>query len=211
VQISAVYGNAMKDRLYCESPDSHLRQRSQSVMHKMLVALTKLLAPMIVFTADEAWEHIPHKPGEDANLPSVHLALLPKPDGAEISDEQREEWKLLMDLRDNALGQLDALKKQVGLNKAADAEIVYQIDDDKMRQRLQDYGADLEDLVGAGHHTFAEKSQEGPAVTVKIVDRRDSYKSCARSWKRRPDVGSDPEYPDLTIRDAAAVKAAKAS
>ncbi|HEV8606590.1 MAG TPA: isoleucine--tRNA ligase [Tepidisphaeraceae bacterium] len=209
VQISSIYGNAMKDRLYCESPNSPLRRRSQSVMHRMLVALTKLLAPMIVFTADEAWEQITQKPAEDANLPSVHLALLPKPSGLGISDEQREEWKLLMDLRDNALGQLDALKKQVGLNKAADAEIVYQIDDDLMRQKLQAYGADLEDLVGAGHHTFAEKSQEGPSVTVKIVDRRESYKTCARSWKRRPDVGSDPDYPDLTLRDAAAVKAIK--
>ena len=109
-------------------------------MHQMLLALTKLLAPMIVFTADEAWEHIPHKPADDANLPSVHLALLPKPSGVEISDEQREEWKLLMDLRNSALGQLDALKKQVGLNKANDSEIVYQIDDDSMRQKLQAYG-----------------------------------------------------------------------
>jgi len=209
VQISAVYGNAMKDRLYCESPDSPLRRRSQSVMHQMLVALTKLLSPMIVFTADEAWEHIPHKPGEDSKLPSVHLALLPKPSGVEISDEQREEWKLLMDLRDSALQQLDALKKQVGLNKANDAEIVYQIDDDKKRQKLQAYGPDLEDLVGAGHHTFAEKRPESPAVTVKILDRRDTYKVCARSWKRRPDVGEDPDYPDLTLRDAAAVKAIK--
>ena len=134
---------------------------------------------------------------------------MPKQGGVEISPEQREEWKLLLDLRDSALGQLDALKKQVGLNKAIDAEIVYQIDDDSMRQKLQAYGADLEDLVGAGHHTFAEKRPESPAVTVKIVDRRDTYRACARSWKRRPDVGEDPEYPDLTLRDAAAVRAMK--
>jgi len=209
VQISAVYGNAMKDRLYCESPDSPLRRRAQSVMHQMVLALTKLLAPMIVFTADETWEHIPHKTGDDGKLPSVHLALLPRPSGVEISDEQREEWKLLMDLRNSALGQLDALKKQVGLNKAIEAEIVYQIDDDSMRQKLQAYGPDLEDLVGAGHHTFAEKPPESPSVTVQILDRRETYKACARSWKRRPDVGSDPDYPDLTLRDAAAVKAAK--
>ncbi len=209
VQISAIYGNAMKDRLYCEAPDSPPRRRSQAVMHKMLTSLTKLLAPMIVFTADEVWEHIPHKAGADVDLPSVHLALLPKASGVEISADQREEWKLLMDLRDQGLGQLDALKKQVGLNKAIDAEIVYQVDDDAMRQKLQAYGVDLEDLVGAGHHTFAEKPPESPAVTVKVIDRRETYKACARSWKRRPDVGRDPEYPDLTLRDAAAVKAVK--
>ena len=84
VQISAVYGNAMKDRLYCELPDAPLRRRCQTVMHRMLVVLTKLLAPMLVFTADEAWEHITHKPAGDAKLSSVHLAMLPgaaRPEG----------------------------------------------------------------------------------------------------------------------------------
>ncbi len=65
----------------------------------------------------------------------------------------------------------------------------------------------MADLVGAGYHTFAEKGFEGPAVRVQVLDRRETYPACARSWKRRPDVGSDPDYPDLTARDAAAVKA----
>src|SRR6185437_4769849 len=112
----------------------------------------------VVFTADEAWEHIQHKPADEAALESVHLALLPKVSGVEVSEEQREEWRLLMELRDAALMQLDGLKKGVGLNKALDAEVVYEISDDQLRRRLQAYGADLEDLVGAGHHTFAEKS-----------------------------------------------------
>src|SRR5438477_216861 len=94
VQISAVYGNAMKDRLYCEAPASPLRRRAQTVMHRMVVALTKLLAPMLVFTADETWEHIQHKSAEDRDLSSVHLALMPKPNEAEVSDEQKREWEM---------------------------------------------------------------------------------------------------------------------
>jgi isoleucyl-tRNA synthetase len=207
VQLSAVYGNAMKDRLYCEAPDSPMRRRSQTVMHRMVVALTKLLAPMLVFTADEAWEYIAHKPADDAKLSSVHLSLLPKPSGATVSDDQREQWKLLMTLRDSALQQLDDLKKKAGMNKALDAEIVYCVDDDELRRKLQEYGPDMEDLVGAGFHSFAEKSPQGRAVTVEVFDRRDKYQACARSWKRRPDVGQDPQYPDLSLRDAAVVKA----
>src|SRR5207237_1526223 len=111
-----------------------------------------------------------------------------------------------MDLRNSALAQLDALKKEVGLNKALDAEIVYSVDSDDLRRRLQEYGADLEDMVGAGHHAFAEKAVGGPAVAVKVLDTREKYQACARSWKRRPDVGKDIEYPDLSLRDAAAVK-----
>jgi isoleucyl-tRNA synthetase len=207
VQLSAIYGNAMKDRLYCEAPNSPLRRRAQTVMYHMAVALTKLLAPMVVFTADEAWEHITHKPAGEEALSSVHLALLPKPFGKEPTEEQKAEWKRLFELRDSALLQLDVMKKEIGLNKALEAEVVYAIEDDVTRQKLQAYGVDLEDMVGAGSHSFAEKSIEGPAVSVKVLDRRETYKACARSWKRRADVGTDAGFPDLSLRDAAAVKA----
>ena len=208
VQISAIYGNAMKDRLYCESPNSPLRRRSQTVLYHMVSSLTRLLAPMLVFTADEVWVNMTHGEDEKSRLPSVHLALLPKSSGREISEDQRAEWKRLMELRDAALLQLDALKKEAGLNKALDAELIYSIDDDATRRRLEGYGVDLEDLVGAGFHSFAEKGTAGRAIEVKVMDRRSTYQACARSWKRRPDVGEDAQYPDLSLRDATAVRAA---
>ena len=207
VQLSAVYGNAMKDRLYCEQPDSPLRRRCQTVMYRMAITLTKLLAPMLVFTADEAWEYIRHKPkGEEFAF--VHLAGLPKVSGQQVSDDIREEWRMLMELRNTALLQLDALKKQAGMNKALDAEILYHVDDDQLRRNLMEYGVDLEDLVGAGFHRLVEKSSEGhPAVNVSVQDCREKYAACARSWKRRPDVGEEEMYPDLSLRDAVAIKA----
>lgn len=208
VQLSSIYGNAMKDRLYCDAADSPLRRRCQSVMHRMATVLIKLLSPMLVFTADEAWEHLA-RCGDEADLPSVHLALVPQPSGQIVSPEQRHQWQLLMELRDSALLQLDALKKEAGLNKAIDAEIVYHIDDDNLRQHLQSYGADLEDLVGAGHHSFAEAPTSEPAASVRVIDRRSDYHACARSWKRRPDVGQDKHYPDLSLRDAQAIRSSQ--
>jgi len=92
-------------------------------MYRMAVALTKLLAPVLVFTADEVWEHLQPKPaGEPEN---VHLALLPTPAAEPASETQKLEWQQLMQLRDAATQQLDALKKSVGLNKAGEAEVVY--------------------------------------------------------------------------------------
>jgi isoleucyl-tRNA synthetase len=143
-----------------------------------------------------------HKPGADSDLQSVHLALMPKPSGEKVSEEQKLEWKQLFDLRDSALQQLDALKKQAGMNKALDAEIVFEVDA-ATRAGLEPYGVDLEDLVAAGFHSFAT----GNGVAVKVVDRRETYKACARSWKRRPDVGQNPLHPELSARDAAAVEA----
>ena len=115
---------------------------------------------------------------------------------------QRDEWKQLLALRDQGLMQLDALKKEAGMNKALDAEAVYQLDD-ASRARFETYGIDLEDLVGAG----CFKIESAPSgASVKMVDRRETYKACARSWKRRPDVGTDSEYPDLSVRDANALR-----
>jgi isoleucyl-tRNA synthetase len=211
VQVSAIYANAMKDRMYCESPDSPLRRRAQTVMHRMVLALTKLLAPMLVFTADEAWEHIEHKSDPtDRDRSSVHLSLLAKPSGADVTDDQRAEWAMLMELRSSALSQIDALLRKFPKQiKPLDVELVYRVDDDATRRRLQEYGPDLEDLAGAGSWSFAEKGPQGPAVVVEVIDRRDAYKACARSWKRRRDVGGDPEYPELSLRDAAVMKRMK--
>lgn len=206
VQISAIYGNAMKDRLYCETPDSPFRRRCQTVLHRTAVTLTKLLSPMLVFTADEMWEYL-RRAGEDADLSSVHLSIVPQPANEPADDEQVREWELILQLRDDALQQLDALKKESGLNKAIDAELVFHVDDDAVRRKLQQYGVDLEDMAGAGHYTFAEAPQTAPAATVKVIDRRNEYPACARSWKRRPDVGQDANYPDLSLRDAKAVAA----
>ena len=91
--------------------------------------------------------------------------------------------------------------------KPLDMEVVVRVDDDGLRRKLEAYGPDLEDLIGVGFASFAEKSPEGPALSVEVLDRRETYKACARSWKRRPDVGTDPEFPDLTPRDAEAVRA----
>jgi isoleucyl-tRNA synthetase len=205
VQISAVYGNAMKDRLYCEAASSPLRRRCQTVMYRMADALTRLLAPMLAFTADEAWQHLPGKLAGTED--SVHLALLPRAVEQAVSDQQWEEWKLLMDLRNSALLQLDKLKKEAGMNKALDAEIVYHVSSD-LRHRLETYGADLEDVVGAGCHRFGDWEVSQPAG-VEVIDRRNEFKACARSWKRRPDVGSDPQFPEVSARDAAVLRGRK--
>jgi isoleucyl-tRNA synthetase len=198
VQISSIYTNALKDRMYCESPNSPLRRRSQTVMFRTVIALTKMLAPMLVFTADETWEYIPHKPAGDRDNFSVHLALWP--DTETKAPVATDEWDVLFQLRESALQQLDALKKSSGLNKASEAEAVYELPSG-LRDKLAAYGVDLEDIVGAGYHSVVE----GESPAVKLVDRRNDYPACARSWKRRPDVGSDPAYPELSARDAKAM------
>ncbi len=192
VQVSQVYGNGMKDRLYCEASDSPVRRRSQFVQYKVADALIRLVAPMLVFTADEAWASLPGKAG------NVHTVGLPE--AGEVVDNAA--WPLLMKLRDDALLQLDELKKSVGLNKATDAEVVYKLTAAD-RAMLEPFGVDLADVVGAGWHSI----EDAETSSVQIVDRREDWQLCARSRKRTPDVGSVAEHPDLSKRDAEVVAA----
>jgi isoleucyl-tRNA synthetase len=112
-----------------------------------------------------------------------------------------------MRLRDDALAQLDKLTRQIGKYKALDAEIVYEISDADLRRRLEAHGPDLEDMAGAGSYSFAPAADGKAGVTVKLLDRREAYASCARCWKRRPDVGRDAQFADLCQRCVAAVRA----
>jgi isoleucyl-tRNA synthetase len=197
VQISSIYGNAMKDRLYCEAADSPLRRKCQTVMYKIASALTRLLAPIVVFTADEAWNHLPCKPQEEADLGSVHMTLLPEVSGESPSDGLAADWPLLMQLRDSGLGQLDELKKQVGLNKASEAEAVYHLPADVL-ERFSKWNVDLEDVVGVGNAVLLESA----TASVKIADARQLHAACARCWKRRPGVDSTTQ---LCARCTAAI------
>ena len=227
VQASSIYMAAVKDRLYCELPDSPRRRATQTVLHELLTALVKLLAPIIPHTCEEAWGHIPNR-GDEAD--SVHLALLPEVDeealevaeavgtgwcsnmkfeADAISPSPAMVWGRLMDLRQRGLIELEALRN-AGVKNPLDAEAVFThaADDAASAAFLQMYLPELEDLLGVGHARVetAGKTPGAEPVAVRVEDSRERYARCARSWKRRPDVGSDPDYPDLSARDAAVMK-----
>ena len=228
VQASSIYLSAVKDRLYCESPGALRRRACQTVIHQMLVTLVKLLAPIIPHTAEEAWEHIPFR--EAAEPHSVHLATLPEvdeemlhladdlrpvnPDDGTISSDVLQAgpnwiWTRLMDLRQAGLVKLEALRN-AGVKNPLDAEAVFKVaaDNDTDARLIETYIRELEDLLGLGYASLqrVDRLPEGTPIDIEVRDSRDRYKRCARSWKRRPDVGSDPDYPDLCLRDAAVMR-----
>ena len=228
VQASSVYMSAVKDRLYCESPDAIRRRATQTVLHETLMTLVKLLAPILPHTCDEAWDRIPHRPADQPH--SVHLAMLPEFDEEilELADDLRPVnpdegmfsgdelqvgpawvWQRLMELRAAGLVKLEALRN-AGVKNPLDAEAVFHVQKDNpdANRLIEAYRRELEDLLGVGHARIEPVDQlpEGAIVTVEVADARDKYPRCARSWKRRPDVGADPDHPDLCARDAAVLK-----
>jgi isoleucyl-tRNA synthetase len=231
VQASSIYMSAVKDRLYCESPDANRRRATQTVMHEMLLALTKLLAPILPHTCDEVWSHIPNRPKDEPD--NVALALLPEVDEDELALAQSivpasadqgmsgadklaagpaYMWSRLMELRDLGLVELEKLRN-AGVKNSLDAEAVFQVaaSNEPLAIVIETYIRELEDMLGVGYASVERVPSlpEGVEAHVHVRDTREKYKRCARSWKRRPDVGSDAQYPELSARDAGVMKEIK--
>jgi isoleucyl-tRNA synthetase len=228
VQASNIYLSAVKDRLYCDAADSPRRRSCQTVIHRMLVTLIKFLAPIMPHTCQEAWDHIPNRSEDEPQ--SVHLALLPECDEAVLDAAEAitpvtpDEsvgwswtlqpgpawvWEKLMELRRAGLLKLEALRN-AGVKNPLDAEAVFQIaaDNEQAADLIADHLSELEDLLGVGYARIerVEALDEGEVVNVEVLDATDKYATCNRSWKRRPDVGADADYPDLSARDAAVMR-----
>ena len=205
VEISAIYAKAIKDRLYCELPDSPKRRASQSVCFNALLRLVELSASVLVFTAEESWAAIRQLPGCANFESSVHLHIVHSPFAIHHSSFSDAHWSVLMPLIEKGNKQLDDLKRTIGLGNPLDAEavIIVPTKEDDVSKLIAAYGSEIEDALGVGFHRI----EHAEIWDIKIEDTRNRYPSCVRSWKRRPDVGGDQEYPDLSVRDAAVVKA----
>jgi len=228
VQASSVYLSAVKDRLYCESPDAVRRRASQTVIHETLTALIELLAPVLPHTCDEAWDYIPNRPADAPH--SVHLAGLPEfdeeildladdfrpvnPDLAQFSTDVLETgpawvWNRLLELRSAGLTKLESLRNS-GVKNPLDAEAVVRVAKGAPGavKFIRTYVRELEDLLGVGYARVEETAELSPddPFEIDVLDARQRYPRCARSWRRRPDVGSDANHPDLCARDAAVIR-----
>jgi isoleucyl-tRNA synthetase len=122
VDLSAFYLDVLKDRMYTFAPTSQARRSAQTVLWQITEALVRLVAPILTFTADEIWEHLPAVEGRPV---SVHLARFPKPEEIYSGEFQKEfgDWELLFEARDSALLEIERLRKEKTVGKALETEI----------------------------------------------------------------------------------------
>ena len=109
VDMSAIYLDILKDRLYTFHKDSPLRRGSQTVLLEIVVALTKLMAPILSFTAEEIWRMLPKSATVD--LPSVHLSAFPKADSLWANTTLAVQWEQLLEVRESVQGELEKSPK----------------------------------------------------------------------------------------------------
>ena len=204
VDLSAFYFDIRKDSLYCDPPDGAVRRAARTVLDRLFDSLARWLAPVLCFTAEEAW--LARHGDDPAN--SVHLQLFPEIPAAWLDPALAEKWSRVRDLRRVVTGaiEVERAQKRIGSSLQAHAEVTA---DEAMVAAFA--GIDLAEVcitssgvlqaapVEAGAFTLPDV----PGIGVRITPA--SGEKCQRCWKVLPEVGSIAAHPDLCRRCADAV------
>jgi isoleucyl-tRNA synthetase len=194
-----------KDVLYCDPISSVTRKASLTMIDMLCDALLKWLAPILPFTCDEAW--ISYR---TEIAPSVHLLNFPENLGVWRDDALAEKWRKVRLVRRVITGALEIERASKRIGSSLEAAPVVHISDPMLFSVIED--VDMAEVSITSALTVV--NDEGPAGAFRLEDvpgvavevRPAEGRKCARSWKILPTVGSDPDYPDVSPRDAQALR-----
>lgn len=198
--LSAIYMDASKDRLYSEAPDSPARRSAQTVLMNILEVLVRILAPILSFTTDEVWENYPEGLRGDGDHPmSVQLAGWPEESDflpaipADAAGKVEGDFATILDIREAAMKALEDARVEKRLNKSQEAAVSIQAPADAMAI-AQAYPASLfEELLIVSAVRF-EAGEEIAAVVEPAQGEK-----CPRCWNYR-DLGGNASHPDVCLR-----------
>ncbi len=201
VDLSAIYLDVVKDRLYCESPRSRARRSAQTALYAILDALVRVMAPVLSFTADEIWSCMP----VDSRRPaSVHLADFPRPDPTLVDAGLAADWERLLDVRAAVTKALEALRQRGEIGHSLEASVRLGAADG-LGTLLESRRALLADILIVSAVELLPAGQlaaESTLPGLAIEATRAGGQKCARCWNWRSDVGSDPRFPSVCGRCA---------
>jgi isoleucyl-tRNA synthetase len=205
VDLSAFYFDVRKDALYCDPISSVTRKACLNVLEHLFRSTVSWLAPILCFTAEEAW--LCRYPSPEG---SVHLESFPPVPTQWRNEALAEKWRKVRLVRRVVTGALEIERAQKRIGSSLEAAPVIHVADRELFSALE--GVDLAEvaitsaasLVAGEGPNHAFRLEDVPGVAVE--PRRAEGKKCARSWKILPSVGSDPEYPDVSPRDAQALR-----
>ncbi len=203
--LSAFYFDIRKDALYCDPPSSVARRASLAVVDGAFDRLAIWLAPILSFTCEEAW--LARRPSEDG---SVHLRTFPDTPAGWRDDALAGRWRDIRAARRVVTGALERERAAKRIGSSLEAAPVVHMSDPALHALLG--GIDFAEVCITSALTLV--AGDGPADAVRLPDvpgvavvpALARGRKCARSWKISPAVGSDPEFPDVTPRDAEALR-----
>ena len=203
--LSAFYFDIRKDALYCDPQSSVTRKACLTVIDHLFKCTVTWLAPLICFTAEESWMA---RYGADAE--SVHLQLFAEVPASWRDEALAEKWRKVRTVRRVVTGALEIERAQKRIGSSLEAHPVIHVSNRELYEAVVD--VDLAEVCITSAATLVEG--EGPTDAfrlddvqgVAIVPKRAEGKKCARSWKITDAVGEDPQFPDVTPRDAQALR-----
>jgi isoleucyl-tRNA synthetase len=203
VDLSSLYIDITKDRMYCDAPDSPRRRATQTVMHEIFDALCRLLAPVLAFTAEEAWRHSTVAGSSDAGqtesptpvTTSVHLQEFPQPQ--DRYDKANAQMAELLRLRGIIAQAIERARQEKLIGNTLEARVVLHSDSDITETVAQE---ELEEFLIVSDLTI-HKAKEASASVTKTP-----YAKCARCWRHRSTVGASAAHPDLCDRCESVVR-----
>ncbi|MFZ3034685.1 MAG: isoleucine--tRNA ligase [Parvibaculum sp.] len=205
IDLSAFYFDIRKDTLYCDAASSIRRRACCTVLHELFMSLTAWFAPILCFTAEEVWlTRFPDDKG------SVHLRTFPDVPSDWLDAPLAEKWRKVRELRRVVTGALEVERREKRIGSSLESAPDVYVSNADLKAAME--GVDLAEIAITSGGQLLDG--DGPADAFRLDDvagvavapKMAEGKKCARSWKIMPDVGSVPGYPDLTPRDAAAVK-----
>jgi isoleucyl-tRNA synthetase len=224
VELSSVYHDVIKDRLYTDAANSPRRRSTQTALHRLVTGLCQMLAPILAFTADEAWEFIPGKP-----TCSVHESEF-KPNNFAFSENEQNTWKSLLELRRVTLPELEKLRQSKAIGKSLEAKLelvgnsIALVEAPQNKESLRELlnVSQLHVQVEIPTHVPNELSPDTRLDRLNLrlkseffgelvisVSKADGQK-CERCWHWEKDIGQNSEHPTICGRCVEAVKQFKA-
>lgn len=200
VEMSAAYLDVVKDRLYCSAPNDPIRRSTQTVLHEMLSTLTRLLAPIMPFTTDEAWE------SAFGESESVHLSAFPDLKSVKLDSALLSRWELLGQVREVVARQLEEARRSKLIGSSLDASVTLKVHDERL------YGILKEDTPLLRQIFIVSQLDVEPAEAVENAELMEqrleavvqvaSGEKCERCWNWAPEVGKDVTHSTLCRRCA---------
>jgi isoleucyl-tRNA synthetase len=195
VELSSIYHDVIKDRCYTDAASSPRRRSTQTALHRLVTGLCQMLAPILAFTADEAWEFIPGKP-----TASVHEAVW-RPVLFLRTEDEISGWKNLFVLREVSLPELEKARQAKLIGKSLEAKLTV----NGSGQLLLDARLHLDALRELLNVSQVSLNPTGNETTFATVTKADGQK-CERCWHWELDLGRSAEHPTLCGRCVDAVK-----
>jgi isoleucyl-tRNA synthetase len=196
VELSSIYHDVIKDRMYCDAAKALRRRSSQTALHILVKGLAQLLSPILVFTSDECWEFIP---GHEAGA-SVHLADF-TPADFKRPDEEKTDWQALFHLRELVLPVLEKERQAKNIGKSLEAKVSIRLKAELARL-LEKHQAQVTEFFNISQLAFEVADLEEPEIVACHADGG----RCERCWKWDVEVGKSEDHPTLCPRCIEAVQ-----